>query len=237
MKIIKVENYKEMSEKAYEILKKEILKKPNSVIVFPAGKTPLGLYQLLVKAYEKKEIDFSKIRTFQLDEYFPIEKKDKRSFYSNLSKNLFKKINILIPNMNFFDSKTKNPEKECRDYEKKLKNNPIDITILGIGVNGHIGFNEPGSKLNSKIGVVKLKQETINRNSNLFGKVPEKAFTMGIKNVLSSKKIIILASGKEKAEAVKHFINEEVSEEWPASFLRKHKNLISIIDKNALEFS
>lgn len=223
MKLVKVKNYNGMSEKAAEIIIKEINRKPNSVLGFATGKTPLGLYKKLIWAYKKKKVDFSKIKAFNLDEYFPIKKSDKRSFYSYLHKNLFNQINIKKENTNLLNGETKNPNKECRDYENKIKKNKIDLMILGAGRNGHIAFNEPGSLKESKTRLVELKHKT----------TKNKALTIGISTILSSKKIILLASGKKKAEAIKCLMKCKPNSCCPVSFLRKHRNLIVIADKEA----
>jgi glucosamine-6-phosphate deaminase len=228
MKLIKVKNYRELSKKAFDIVIKEISRKPSLVIGFPTGKTPIGLYKNLIKAYKNKEVDFSKIKVFNLDEYYPVKDNDKKSYRHYMFKRLFNKINVKKENINLLNGNTKNPEKECRDYENKIKKNPIDIQILGIGVNGHIGFNEPGSGFNSKTRLVNLAPETIKRNKYL-----DKGITIGISTIMNSKKILLLASGKNKAKAVLGLVKGKISEDLPASFLRKHKNLIVIIDKKA----
>lgn len=223
MKLLKTKNYKEMSEKASEIVIKEIRKKPNLVLGFATGKTPLRTYKLLVKAYKKRKLDFSKIKAFALDEYYPIKKTDKKSLYYYLHKNLFDKINIKKENINLLNGETKNPGGECWDYEKKIKKSPIDLQILGVGVNGHIAFNEPSSLKESRTRLVDLKHKA----------VKSKALTQGISTIMSAKKIILLASDKKKAEAIKHLIKDKENKSWPATYLKKHKNLIVIVDKKA----
>jgi len=228
MKIIRTKNYKELSEKASKIIINEILKKPNLVIGFAAGKTPLGTYKNLIKAYRTDNVDFSKIKTFNLDEYYLLRKQDKKSYRSYMFRNLFDKINVGQENIHLLNGASKDFRKECKDYENKIKKTPIDIQILGIGVNGHIGFNEPGSNLNSKTRLVDLAPETLKENKYL-----KKALTMGISTIIKSKKIILLASGKKKAKAVLGLIKGKISKNLPASFLRKNKNLLVIIDEEA----
>jgi len=223
MRILKTKNYKEMSKKAAELILEQIQKKPNSVIGFATGKTPLKTYKLLIKANKKKQIDFSKIKVFNLDEFYPIKKSNKKSFYYYLYKNLFSKVNIKKSNINLLNSETKNIKKECQTYENKIKKNRIDLQILGIGENGHIAFNEPGSLKNSKTRLVKLKHKTIK----------SEALTMGISTIMKSRKLVLLASGKKKAKAIKCMLKQKINKNCPASFLRKHNNLIIIIDKKA----
>ncbi len=229
MKVIRVESYHEMSRVASDILVGDILKKKNIVIGFATGRTPLGLYKNLVRAYKNKEIDFSGVRSFNLDEYYPISKNSKRSYFSYMFRNLFGLVNIKGANVNFLDGSVGDWKKECESYEKLIKKNPIDVQILGVGVNGHIGFNEPGSKRNSVTRLVELSDATRRRNSGIFWKAPEKALTMGIKTIFSAKKIILLASGRDKMKAVERLLRGEVGSDCPVSFLRGHKNLVVVV--------
>lgn len=221
MKIIRVKNYKELSKKAADIVINQIKIKPNSTIGLATGKTPLGLYKNLVGAYKKKKISFSKIKTFSLDEFYPIKKTNKKSYNYYLFHNFFNKIDAKKENIVLLDGEIKNYEKECKEYEKKIRKNPIDLQILGIGENGHIAFNEPGSDYNSKTRLVQL--------THLKGK----GLTIGISTILKSKKIILLASGNKKAKAIFGLIKGKINKNCPASFLRRHKNIFVIIDKKA----
>jgi len=225
MKVAITKDYDEMSEKAAEIIIKQIKNKPNSVVGFATGKTVLGLYSHLAKS----KLDFSKVKTFNLDEYYPIKRKDRNSFYYFMHKNLFDKININPENIHLLNGEAKNPKKECENYEEKIKKNPIDLQILGLGVNGHIAFNEPGSLKSSKTRLVNLSKSTIKINKTKS----KKALTMGIATIMNAKKIILLASGRSKAEAIKRLIEGKEDEKWPVSFLKGHKNLVVIIDKEA----
>lgn len=237
MLIIETENYKELSKRAAEILIYEINKKPSSVIGFATGGTPLGLYKNLVRSYKNKSVDFSKIISFNLDEYYPIKKESRDSYFYYMYKNLFDLININKKNINFLNGETKEYKKECKSFEKKINKNPIDIQIIGVGVNGHVAFNEPGTSINSKTRLINLTPETIEINSRFFKKrkenVPKKALTMGIRTIMKSKKIILLASGKNKAKAIKRLIDGPIGKDYPISYFKKHKNLIVIIDKEA----
>jgi len=234
MLIIETKNYAEMSKVGAKLITEEIKRNPNLVIGLATGRTPLGLYKELIKAYKNKKVDFSKATWFNLDEYYPIEKNNKNSFFYYLNKNFFEKINANKKNINFLNGETKNPYTECKNYEKKLKKNPLDVLILGIGANCHIAFNEPGSSFKSKTRLVSLKKETIKSIKNFKKKdIPKKALTIGISDILKSKKIILLASGKSKAKAVKNLIEKKINKKFPATILKKHENFILIIDKKA----
>lgn len=235
MKILRVKNYNEMSDKAVEFLLNELSTKPNLVLGFPTGKTPIGFYKKLSKLYKNNLIDLSKIKTFNLDEYYPIKKSDKKSFSYFMSHNLFNKVNINSSNINFLNGEVKDYEKECEEYELKIKKFPIDLQFLGIGINGHIAFNEPGSIKDSKTRLVQLTKETINKNSNLFNRrnFPKQGLTMGVKTILSAKKVVLLASGKHKAKAIERMLNGPISKLCPASFLRNHKDVTLILDERA----
>jgi len=236
MIIIETRNYKEMSKCAAEIIINEIIKKPKIVLGFATGETQVELYKELIKSYRKRKIDFSNMISFNLDEYYPIKNNNKNSYYFYMQKNLFKHINIRKSNINFLNGETENWMKECNNYEDKIKKNPIDIQILGLGVNGHIAFNEPGVSFNSRTRVIDLSPETRRRNSKFFKSiddVPKKALSMGIATINHSKKIIVLASGVDKARVVKCLVEGKINKKCPASALKKHKNLILIIDKKA----
>lgn len=228
MKIIQTKDYDEMSDKACNLLLNQLSKKSNSVIGFATGKTPLGLYKRLIE----EDADFSKVRAFNLDEYYPIKKESKKSFYYYMFDNLFNYVNIKKSNINLLNGETKNPEKECNRYEKKIKKNRIDLLILGLGINGHIAYNEPGSSFKSRTRLVELTNETTKNK-----RVPKKALTIGIDTIMSAKKVVLLACGKKKAKAVKCLVTGKISERCPASVLRKHKNFTLIIDKAAWSLS
>ena len=219
MKLIKAKNYNEMSEKASEIVIKNILKKPNLAIAFATGKTPVGLYKNLVKAHKEDKINFSKVKAFNLDEYYPISKKNKESSNYYLHKKLFDKLNIPKKNITLLSSQVKNWQKECSNYEKNIKKSKVDLMILGVGVNGHIAFNEPGSEINSKTRLVELKHKAVRK----------KALTIGVSTILSAKKVILLASGKKKTKAISYLIKSKPNKKYPVSFLKKHKNFTVII--------
>ncbi|MEK6855342.1 MAG: glucosamine-6-phosphate deaminase [Nanoarchaeota archaeon] len=230
MKVLILDKKEEVIKKAAQIVLETIMKKQDCVVGLAAGKTMKPLYKEIASLCKKKKIDFSKVSTFSLDEYLGLNKQDKNSFAYFLEKNLLNKVNIKRENVHFLDGKSKNIPKTCADYEKKIKKlGGIDLQILGIGENGHIGFNEPNSSFSSKTRKVKLSESTrLSRK-----KIPEFALTMGISTILKSKKIILLALGYTKAEAIKKTIQNKVTERVPATCLKKHPNAIVIINKLA----
>ncbi len=214
-----------MSGKAFQILFNQIKNKPNSVIGFASGKTVIGLYSLLTKS----RLDFSKIKTFNLDELYPIKRADKQSYDYYMHKNLFNKININKENINLLDGSDKDVKKECANYERKIKDNPVDLQILGLGVNGHVAFNEPGSLKSSKTRLINLSKSTLNVNKSKI----KKALTVGISTILKSKKLLLLASGKSKAKAIQELVEDKENINCPASLLKSHKDFTVIIDEKA----
>ncbi|MBU2577027.1 MAG: glucosamine-6-phosphate deaminase [Nanoarchaeota archaeon] len=228
MEIVKTKNYSELSREAVAMVISQINGEPNSVICLPTGKTPLKMYKLLVKANKCGEVDFSKVIFLNLDEYFPIDSKDKKSFSYYLSKNFFDKINVKKSNVHLLNSNVRDSAKECRDYESLIRKHPIDLAILGVGVNGHIAFNEPGSFVNSKTRFVELTSE-----SKKINRVDKDALTVGIGTIIKSKKIILLASGKKKSEAIRHLVKGKPNKKYPVSFLKGHRDLTVIVDKKA----
>jgi len=237
MNIIKVKNYKELSMQAAGIVAAQISRKKNTVLGLPTGQTPLGMYQELVKRFRKGEIDFSQVITFNLDEYYGLSPEHPQSYNYYMWQTFFNNINIKKENVFIPDGVTKDVQKECRYYESLIeKKGGIDLQFLGIGDNGHIGFNEPAIALNSKTHLVNLSQATIEANSRFFNDiedVPRKALTMGMGTIMKAKQIILLASGMKKAPAIAKTINGKVSTEVPASLLQLHRDVTIIVDKDA----
>ena len=237
MNIIKVKNYKELSMQAAGIVAAQISRKKNTVLGLPTGQTPLGMYQELIKRFRKGEIDFSQVITFNLDEYYGLSSEHPQSYNYYMWQTFFNNINIKKENVFIPDGVTKNVQEECRYYESLIEEKGgIDLQFLGIGDNGHIGFNEPAIALNSKTHLVNLSQATIEANSRFFNdieEVPRKALTMGMGTILKAKQIILLASGMKKAPAIAKTINGKVSTEIPASLLQLHRDVIIIVDKDA----
>lgn len=237
MRIIYADNYNDMSKKAASMLASQVILKPNSVLGLATGGTPIGMYKRIIELYKNGEIDFSKVKSFNLDEYYGMDSENEESYHYYMMNNLFNYINIKSENINILDGKTEDVEKECFDYEEKIKEaGGIDIQVLGIGVNGHIGFNEPDVDFKAKTHLVKLNGKTIESNSRFFNsasQVPKFALSMGIKTIMQSKSIILLASGREKADAIEKTINGKICPEIPASILQLHNNVNIIVDKDA----
>lgn len=236
-KVIIFENRKELYDYATEFILTELKRKPNLVAGMPTGKTVVPLYAELIKKHEEKKANFSKVKVFMLDEYLGLKPSHKKSFNYFIDKKLLEGINIKRKNINLLPGIVLSENKAAQEYENKIKNaGGIDLMILGIGVNGHIAFNEPGSPFNSRTRKIALAHQT--RISN-FGKIgsffknPKHAITVGIATILESKKIILLATGKSKAQAIKAMLKDPVSTKCPASALRKHNDVLILLDKDA----
>ena len=238
MHVIKVKDYEAMSEKACDILVKEMKSNERVVLGLATGSTPEGLYERLIEKYNNHDISFKLTKTFNLDEYVGLDKTDKNSYYYYMNHKLFKHIDLpenqaVLPN-----GKAENIAAECERYEKKIKDaGQIDIQVLGIGLNGHIGFNEPNTPFTSRTHVVKLDESTRQANARFFNSiddVPTEAITMGIATIMDSKKILLLVSGEKKADILAQVIHGEVTEKVPASVLQKHPNVTIIADETAL---
>ncbi|RKD32257.1 glucosamine-6-phosphate deaminase [Thermohalobacter berrensis] len=237
MKIQIVKDYEEMSRKAANIVASQIILKSNSVIGLATGDTPKGMYKELVRLYKNEDIDFSEVKTFNLDEYYGLAKDNPQSYHYYMMENLFKHVNIKKRNINIPDGMAESIEKECERYEKKIeKAGGIDLQVLGIGRNGHIGFNEPDLKFEAKTHLVKLDEDTIKANSRFFNsieEVPTMAISMGIKTIMHARKVVLLASGREKAEAIYKAVKGKITPEVPASVLQLHPDATFIIDQEA----
>lgn len=237
MDVVRVKDYEELSMRAAGIVAAQISRKKNTVLGLPTGQTPLGMYQELLKRFRKGEIDFSQVITFNLDEYYGLSPKHPQSYNYYMWQTFFNNINIKKENVFIPDGVTKDVQKECRYYESLIeKKGGIDLQFLGIGDNGHIGFNEPATALNSKTHLVNLSQATIEANSRFFNDiedVPRKALTMGMGTIMKAKQIILLASGMKKAPAIAKTINGKVNTEVPASLLQLHRDVTIIVDKDA----
>lgn len=236
MKVIKVKNYEEMSKVAAEIFKDVVKNKPNAVLGLATGTTPLGLYAELIKDHKENGTSYKNIKTVNLDEYAGLDIGSDQSYVYFMRHNLFEGLDIDLKNTNIENGKAEDKEKECERYNNLLGEMQQDIQLLGLGSNGHIAFNEPNTPFGSGVHVVKLTENTIKDNSRLFADindVPRYAFTMGIKNIMNAKKIVVLASGKNKANAVKASVEGDVTEIVPASVLQLHPDCTFIVDEDA----
>lgn len=236
MKVIKVKNYEEMSKVAAEIFKDVVKNKPNAVLGLATGTTPLGLYSELIKDHKENGTTYKNIKTVNLDEYAGLDIESDQSYVYFMRHNLFEGLDIDLKNTNIENGKAEDREKECERYNNLLGEMQQDIQLLGLGSNGHIAFNEPNTPFGSGVHIVKLTENTIKDNSRLFADindVPRYAFTMGIKNIMNAKKIVILASGKNKANAVKASVEGAVTEDVPASVLQLHPDCTFIVDEEA----
>lgn len=238
MNVLKVRNYDEMSEMACSILMEKINSVSRPVLGLATGSTPEGLYKKLIEKYRSGEVSFKDTTTFNLDEYSGLSKDNPNSYHFYMKDHLFEHIDIDMEKTYVPNGDVADVQKECKDYERKIyENGNIDIQILGLGANGHIGFNEPGTPFASRTHSVNLAESTRQANARFFESiddVPTSAITMGIETIRQSKEIIVLVSGEGKAEAVSRFINGDVSENFPASILQKHKHVTIIADEAAL---
>lgn len=237
LKIIVCENYEEMSRQAAKIVSSQLIVKPNSILGLATGSTPIGLYQNLIQMNQKGEIDFSEVKTFNLDEYYPIKKSNDQSYDYFMNEQLFSKVNIDKKNIDIPNGEADDPVAECERYENELsKIGGVDLQVLGIGQNGHIAFNEPDENLVAVTHLTDLTQNTIEANARFFESaddVPKKALTMGMGSILKAKKIIILANGANKAKAVSELLNDNINTSNPATMLKVHKDVTLICDKDA----
>ncbi|NLM52340.1 MAG: glucosamine-6-phosphate deaminase [Firmicutes bacterium] len=237
MKIRIAKDYDQMSTWAAEIVAQEIKEKNDLVLGLATGSTPEGLYRLLVQMYQEGTLDFSKVITFNLDEYLGLAPTHPQSYAYFMHQHLFAHINIKAENIHLPDGLAKDLPAFCREYEEKIAAaGGIDLQILGIGRNGHIGFNEPNDYLSAGTHVVSLTEETIDANSRFFNskdEVPRQAVTMGMGTILKAKKILLMANGKTKAEAIKGTLSGKITTKIPASFLQLHRDLTVIIDEEA----
>jgi len=240
VKLIIARDYEEMSKKAAQIIAEEIKKKPNLVLGLATGGTPVGTYRELVKMYKNGEVDFSRVITFNLDEYLGLSPDDERSYHYYMYSNFFNHVNVKPENIHIPNGVAEDIDEECRRYDEAIeKAGGIDLQLLGIGVNGHIGFNEPGDELLTATHVTNLAPDTIKANARFFesiDEVPKKAITVGLGTIMKAKKIILLASGREKAKIMAELLDEDaVSTKVPASFLLLHRDVTIIMDEEAAE--
>ena len=237
MKVIVCKNYDEASQVGARMVASQVTLKPDSVFGLPTGSTPIGTYQNLAKMYRAGELDFSEAKSFNLDEYFPISREHDQSYYYFMHDNFFNHVNFKPENVHILNGTVKDPQKECADYEAAIKEaGGIDFQVLGIGNNGHIGFNEPGAELSSVTYLVTLTENTLEANARFFDSVndvPKQALTSGMATILKAKKIILIATGANKKEAVKKILSGKITTECPATMLSMHNDVTLIVDEEA----
>jgi len=222
------------SIQAAKLVADQVRHKPDSVLGLSTGNTPLATYTELIRMHRDDGLDFSNVTTFNLDEYFGLSREHPQSFYSEIHKNFLDHINVRSDRAHIPNGESKAPAKTCSEYEDAiLAAGGIDLQILGIGRTGHIGFNEPTSSLASRTRLKTLSDETINDNSKISGDIPEVAITMGIGTILEAKKILLLAFGESKSNAVAKAIEGPISSSCSASALQMHRDVRFILDEEA----
>ncbi len=238
MILCEVEDYEQMSRKAASIIAAQIVMEPETVLGLATGSTPQGTYRQLVKWYQQGDLDFSKVSSVNLDEYKGLSGDDRQSYRNFMNENLFDYINVAKSRTFIPDGTEPDSEKACRDYDEVLRRlGRTDLQILGIGANGHIGFNEPGETFVSKTHCVELARSTVKANARFFGqeeRVPVRAYTMGIGDIMKARKILLLASGESKADALYQSLYGPVTPRMPASILQFHWDVTVIADRRAL---
>lgn len=236
MKVIKVKDYDELSLVASNIIINLVRDNPKAILGLATGSSPIGLYKNLIKAYQAGEVSFKDVKTFNLDEYCNIPRDHEQSYYTFMNQNLFKHIDIPEANVHIPSTEGDDLQALCKQYNDLLNKHEIDLQLLGIGGNGHIGFNEPGTSFASETSVIELAEKTRQDNKRFFSsidEVPRYAITMGIKNIMNAKEILLIASGKNKANAINMLVNGEVTEAFPASVLQRHPNVTVVVDEEA----
>lgn len=237
MRIIVAKDYKDMSRKAANIISAQIITKPDCVLGLATGSSPIGTYDQLVEWYEKGDLDFSKVSSVNLDEYRGLDHSHDQSYYYFMHEHLFDRVNIDPANTNVPDGTEPDAEKECKRYEELIASyGGVDLQLLGLGHNGHIGFNEPAPVFDKATHCVDLTESTIEANKRFFASaddVPKQAYTMGIGTIMKAKKILVVVSGADKAEIVAKAFYGDVTPEVPASVLQFHPDVTVVVDEAA----
>lgn len=238
MKIYKAKDYKDMSRKAANIISAQVIMKPNCVLGLATGSTPIGTYDQLVEWYNKGDLDFSEVTTVNLDEYKGLPRTNDQSYYYFMHQHLFDRVNIDPERTNVPNGMEPDAEKECGRYEELIRSlGGVDLQLLGLGHNGHIGFNEPGEAFEKETHCVDLTESTIEANKRFFASaddVPKQAYTMGIKTIMQAKKILIVVNGENKADIVERAFFGPVTPEVPVSILQLHNDVTLVGDEAAL---
>ncbi|MBE3575065.1 MAG: glucosamine-6-phosphate deaminase [Firmicutes bacterium] len=237
MDLVIFKNYDELSQAAAEKVIAALRNNPRLVLGLATGSTPLGLYQRLVEAFRQGRVDFAQVTTFNLDEYYGLPASHEQSYHYYMWEHLFRHVNVPPENTFIPAGDPADVDAECRAYEEQIaRAGGIDLQILGIGANGHIGFNEPGVDFSLPTHLVELSERTITANSRFFpsrAAVPRKALSMGIRTIMKAREILLLASGPDKAEAVRNTVEGPVTPEVPASVLQRHPRASIFVDEAA----
>ena len=238
MQIYRAKDYEDMSKKAANIIASQIVLKPDCVLGLATGSTPIGAYKNLVEKYEQGDLDFSQVTTVNLDEYKGLPRENDQSYYYFMHDNLFDHVNVKPENTHLPDGTKEDSDEECARYEELIRTlGGQDLQLLGLGHNGHIGFNEPDAIFEKATHCVDLQESTIEANKRFFASaddVPKQAYTMGIGTIMQAKKILVVVSGEDKADTVAKAFFGPVTPEVPASILQFHKEVILVADEAAL---
>ena len=232
-KVFVYDDYDGLSQKAFEVME-EVVKQGKVTLGLATGSSPVGLYKRMVEAH-KNGLSFKDVQSFNLDEYVGLSKNHDQSYYHFMFEHLFKHVDFNLDNVHLPKGEG-SLEEVAAEYESMLSQNPQDLQLLGIGSNGHIGFNEPGTSFDSTVHVIRLKEETRQDNARFFNtidEVPHFAITMGIKDILRAKKILLVASGKNKAMAIKEMLEGKIREDVPCTILQNHPDVVVVLDKEA----
>ncbi len=238
MQIYRAKDYEDMSRKAANIIASQVVLKPDCVLGLATGSTPIGAYKNLVEKYEQGDLDFSQVTTVNLDEYKGLPRENDQSYYYFMHDNLFDHVNVKPENTHLPDGTKEDANEECARYEELIRSlGGQDLQLLGLGHNGHIGFNEPDAIFEKATHCVDLQESTIEANKRFFASaddVPKQAYTMGIGTIMQAKKILVVVSGEDKADTVAKAFFGPVTPEVPASILQFHKDVILVADEAAL---
>lgn len=236
MQIIVKNSIDEIACEAAGIIADQLNKKNDSVIGFATGSSPMKTYEKLIEMYENKQVSFKDMTTFNLDEYYSLAQENENSYHYFMMKNLFGKVDVDLNKVNFLCGTVQDADAECENYSKRIDAaGGLDIQILGVGRNAHIGFNEPSDAFSTHAYKVELEESTIQANKIYFedGDMPTHALTMGVDDIMKSKKIILIAIGEEKAQAIYDMINKEVSPACPATILQNHPDVTVILEPSS----
>lgn len=238
MKLYRAKDYNDMSRKAANIISAQVIMKPDCVLGLATGSSPIGTYKQLIEWYNQGDLDFSEVRTANLDEYKGLTKDNDQSYYYFMHENLFKHVNIKEENTSIPDGTKQDAAEECSRYEQVVRDlGGVDLQLLGLGHNGHIGFNEPADEYPKETHIVDLQESTIEANKRFFASiddVPRQAYTMGIGTIMSAKKILLIVSGEDKASILREVICGPVTPRVPASILQMHPDVTIVADEAAL---